>query len=360
MHRPRLLPPGPPLGRPRVSVVVPCYNYGRYLPGCVASVLSQEGVDVEVVVVDDASPDGSVAVADRLAAADTRVRVVKHSVNQGHIATYNDGLDVVTGDYLLLLSADDALPPGALARATALLSRHPEVGLVYGPAVTFSDDPPDLPPASASSWAVWPGREWLTDRCATGQNVVDCPAAVMRTDVYRRVGPYRSTLPHGADLAMWLAAAQVSDVAYVRGAPQAFYRVHELSMSRSTYHLFTTDGIVRDLEEKRQCFDEVLDARSVSDGLAARARRALADQALGIALRTFVWGTASTWPVEELERFATRTDPASPASRRGRALRRRCRIGPARARRHPLLLPREVADKGFERFRAWRREAAGL
>ena len=55
------LPAGP--ADARVSVVVPCYNYGRYLEGCVGSVLSQEGVEVDVLIVDDASPDGSVDIA---------------------------------------------------------------------------------------------------------------------------------------------------------------------------------------------------------------------------------------------------------------------------------------------------------
>src|SRR5437660_6584650 len=73
---------------PRVTVVVPCYNYGRYLPQCLASALDQPGVDVDVVLVDDASTDGSGDVAEELAAADSRITLVRHAVNAGHIATY--------------------------------------------------------------------------------------------------------------------------------------------------------------------------------------------------------------------------------------------------------------------------------
>ena len=68
LHRPK-----PFVGAPRVSVVIPCYNYGRYLPDAVASALDQDGLDVDVLVVDDASPDDSAEVARRLAAADPRV-----------------------------------------------------------------------------------------------------------------------------------------------------------------------------------------------------------------------------------------------------------------------------------------------
>src|SRR5690348_14990448 len=117
--------------RPSVTVVIPCYNYGRYLSTAVKSVLDQPGVDVEAIVIDDASTDESSEVVRALAASDPRVRAILHRRNCGHIATYNEGLEQATGDYVVLLSADDALPVGSLARATALLETHPSVGLVY-------------------------------------------------------------------------------------------------------------------------------------------------------------------------------------------------------------------------------------
>ncbi|MGZ4476136.1 MAG: glycosyltransferase family 2 protein, partial [Nocardioides sp.] len=124
--------PVPLRTRPRVSVVVPCYNYGRYLPDAVGSALDQSGLDVDVLIVDDCSTDDSAAVALRLADADPRVRLLRHETNRGHIQTYNDGLAAVTGDYVVLLSADDLLTPDSLTRAVALMEAHPRVGLVYG------------------------------------------------------------------------------------------------------------------------------------------------------------------------------------------------------------------------------------
>ncbi|MGO4433768.1 glycosyltransferase family 2 protein, partial [Paenarthrobacter sp. RAF9] len=134
--------PVPASAPPTVSVVVPCYNYGHYLPQAVGSALAQEGVDVEVIVVDDASTDGSAAVAWRLASSDPRISVVHHATNQGHIATYNDGLARAGGRYVTLLSADDLLAPGALARAAALMEANPRVGMVYGLPKDFTDQPP--------------------------------------------------------------------------------------------------------------------------------------------------------------------------------------------------------------------------
>ncbi len=117
----RLAPARRAVTRPTVSVVIPCYNYGRYLPECVASVTAQPGVELEIIIVDDASTDGSQDVARALAAADPRIRLLLHAENARHIITYNDGLALATGDYVVLLSADDLLAPGSLARSTSLM-----------------------------------------------------------------------------------------------------------------------------------------------------------------------------------------------------------------------------------------------
>ena len=126
----------------RVDVIIPCYRYGHFLRGCVESVLSQEGVDVRVLVLDDASPDHTAEVGEALAREDRRVTFRRHAANRGHIATYNEGLAWATGDYTLLLSADDLLTPGALGRAVAVLEAHPEVVLAYGREIRTADPRP--------------------------------------------------------------------------------------------------------------------------------------------------------------------------------------------------------------------------
>lgn len=96
-----------------VDVVIPCYNYARYLPQCVESVLNQQGVEVRALIIDDCSQDDSEIVGRRLAEQDSRVEYRRHSINQGHIATYNDGLlNWAEAEYSLLLSSDDVLTLG--------------------------------------------------------------------------------------------------------------------------------------------------------------------------------------------------------------------------------------------------------
>lgn len=212
-----------------VSVVVPCFDYGRYLPEAVGSALDQEGVVVDVVVVDDASTDDSRAVAARLAAADSRVTVVAHAVNQGPVATFNDGLARASGEFLVRLDADDLLTPGSLARAVAVARAYPSVGLVYGHPLHFTDARP-TPRSRVRGWTVWPGRRWLRDRCVDGYNVITSPEVLMRRSVVTAVGGQRP-LAHTHDMEMWLRLAAFADVAYVAGADQAWHRDHPASLS---------------------------------------------------------------------------------------------------------------------------------
>ena len=139
----------------RVDVVVPCYNYGKFLADCVAGALDdQPGTDVRVLIIDDASQDDSAEIAQKLAATDDRVDVIVHPVNRGHIATFNEGLlDWADGDYCILISADDKLTPGALRRAADLMDAHPEVGFVYGNVVGFRDGE-ELPPSRTTTPAL--------------------------------------------------------------------------------------------------------------------------------------------------------------------------------------------------------------
>jgi glycosyltransferase involved in cell wall biosynthesis len=140
--------------RARVSVVIPHYNYGEFLPVSVASALDQTGLDLEIIIVDDKSTDGSIEVARAVAAQDERITLVEHDHNLRHIRTYNDGLDRATGDYVVLLSADDALTHDSLTRSVALMERHPNVGLEYGSVEWFDGD---LPPVGGGRlrWQLW-------------------------------------------------------------------------------------------------------------------------------------------------------------------------------------------------------------
>ena len=104
--------------RASVSVVIPNYNYGRFLGDAATSALSQDDVDVNVIIIDNASTDNSRHVAVALAESDSRVKCIFRTSNQGFVANFNEGLSHATGEYVVLLCADDLLTPGSLGRST--------------------------------------------------------------------------------------------------------------------------------------------------------------------------------------------------------------------------------------------------
>lgn len=337
--------------RPRVSVVVPCYNYGRFLPACLESVLCQRGVDLDVLVVDDASTDGSGEIAETLAADDSRVRVHRNETNLGHIASYNLGFSKVTGDYVLLLSADDMLTNGALARAAALLDARPSVGFVYGWSLPFVSGEA-LPPARTRtrSWSVWTGSDWVADRCQRGWNVIRSSDAVIRRSILAEVGGYREDLPHSGDLEWWLRAALVCDVGMVCGVDQLYYRLHGRNMSRTTY-----ESVIFNLYATCKAYDAAL-AGDEPDRIAMRriAHQRLATYALELATDEYMSGRHDEATLGQYKRFAVAADPAIVSSREWRALKRREAMGLDRARRSPVCRSRDLV-RDFQSKLIWRR-----
>ena len=215
----------------RMDVIVPCYRYGRFLRDCVESALGQQGVELRVLIIDDCSPDNTAEVSQQLMAEDSRVSLIRHTSNRGHIATYNEGIEWIASDYYLLLSADDYLLPNAFGRTAAFMDRHPTVSLAFGQAIVAKVESgvqhSDWHPSSAP-WELVPGRRFIERSGA--RNCVPTPAAVVRTAVQKQVGGYRPELPHSGDMEMWLRLATQGDVGITQ-APHAVYRRHADNMS---------------------------------------------------------------------------------------------------------------------------------
>lgn len=344
-----------------VSVVIPCYRYGHFLEQSVGSALAgQDGVDVKVLIIDDASPDDSAEAARRIAAADSRVEVLVHERNMGHLKTYNQGLlEWADGDYTVLLSADDQLVPGALVRAAALLDAHPEVGFVYGHPVRFTTEAP-LPEARTQGrgWSVWSGKWWLDRRFKAGHGCITSPEVVVRTDLQRKLGGYDPRLPHSGDIEMWMRFAAHADVGYLRDVDQAYYRVHSASMSKTDH-----SGQLDDLRQRRAAYDVVLEKcddtlnEQERQRLADTVHRKLARQALWRAARAYDRGRTGQVPVDELVAFAKDCWPAYRALPEFRGLSVRRRIGPAAMPYLQPLVLSAYAHKGREWlwWRNWRR-----
>lgn len=318
-----------------VSVVIPCYKYGHFLEEAVSSVLDdQGGVDVRVLIIDDASPDDSADVARKIEARDPRVEVKVHAANKGNIATFNEGLlEWADGDYCVLMSADDRLTPGALRRARDLLDAHPGAGFVFGRALWVADGSPDPTPRTrVRGWSVWPGRRWLERLFRQGENPITSPEVVMRTSLLKRVGAFDPRLPHAADMELWMRLAANADVGFIRGVDQAFYRLHGENMRKA-------HSALADLRDRRVVFEMVLDryGEGLPDakGLSDIVHRKLGREALWAAGRAYGRGRTHEPYVNELAAFATDCSPEISGLPLYRTLESHKRIGP-RAMRYML------------------------
>jgi glycosyltransferase involved in cell wall biosynthesis len=328
----------------KVDVVVPCYNYGRFLKACVHSVLNQSVRDVRVLIIDDASSDNSALVAQRLAVEDPRVEVRIHSQNQGHIKTYNEGIEWADSDYFLLLSADDLLVPGAFDRATGILDREPHVVLTYGRGIDWQDNLP-FPAVETEQGNAWTRQNLVREMCAVGANLVTTPTAIGRTNVQKSIGGYRASLPHSADMEMWLRFGARGDVARI-DAVQAVYRQHSSNMSGAYY---SADW--GDYWHRKAAFDSFFEENTNMmpefDSLRARAWQSLAEHALGTGARLLRSGIRRSERDRivhgiELIRLSTRLNPKL---RYSHLLGELLRLPAPEVRGWPVSVMRQAAGK---------------
>jgi hypothetical protein len=350
---------GPGAGRrPLVSVIIPMYNYGHFLPAAVHSTLAQQDVQVEVIIVDDASTDDSAAVADRLAAADPRVTALALPVNGGPARAFNHGYATAAGEFIVRLDADDLLTPRSLARAAAVFDAFPAVGLVYGHPVHFHGPPP--PPATArtqvTSWTIWSGPDWIAERCRRGVNCITTPEAIVRDTALRQAGVLSTGIKVATDIHLWLRLAAIADVGHLDGPDQAFHREHPASITAQPGYTQMTDLI-----ERKAVFDDFFSGPGkdlpAAPALAAAAAASLADEALLAACRAYDRGRTTTVNVPELTDFASLTCPAIQQLPHWRPLRRRQRLGPRLAATPPLFTAAQIARRARSRaaYRHWER-----
>lgn len=202
---------------PLVSVVIPAYDAGAYLPATLRSILSQTFTDFEVIVVDDGSTDDTPAVLQRFAAADPRVRPVVLDRNGGRSAARNRGLDEARGRWVCPMDADDLWFRGRLREFVAASHRHPGADAFTDDLIEFTvtaDGSVSLGQRYVSRVSWWMGGShplrlgpWFRDR--------ECHMrAFIRRDLIERRGiRFPEGLSAGEDLAFYL------QVAFAPGSP---------------------------------------------------------------------------------------------------------------------------------------------
>ncbi len=200
--------------KPKVSIVTPSFNQAKYLERTILSVLNQEYENLEYIIMDGGSTDGSEEIIQKYANRLTYWESVK---DKGQTDAINKGFQRATGDILAWLNSDDTYQPGAITAAVDFLTTHPETGLVYG----------DCHFINAQDDVIGKFNAKLTDYLRLKRGYVHIPqqAAFWRADLWKQVGPLDDQIYFAMDYDLWRRLAKISKIDYV---PQlwANFRLH--------------------------------------------------------------------------------------------------------------------------------------
>jgi glycosyltransferase involved in cell wall biosynthesis len=324
---------------PRVTFVVTCHNYGRFLGQSVESLLGQSLRAIEVIVVDDGSSDDTALVL-RKWRDEPRVRVIRHPRALGHIQSLNEGLTLARGEFVGLLAADDyCIATDGVEQQVSVFDADPGVGFVYSAHwVVDASGRPFRINTPFDSDRVRDGLLEFADLAFV--NYVPHSGTLARRTCHEAFGHYDLSLPYSGDLEMWLRLSSRFRVGYI-ATPLYAYRVHASNMSHAVFSpRGATDDLLRTL---RKSFDAL-------PASAPESLRRLRETALDHAL------LKETWNDRSLGRTRRAWTGLADATRRKPALLRRSSFWGAFAR---LSLLTALGHARYVRLAGWRGAPAG-
>jgi glycosyltransferase involved in cell wall biosynthesis len=199
------------LKRPLVSIVTPSFNQGKYLEETILSVLEQDYPNLEYLIADGGSTDGSREIIERYANLDDpklgRLRWWVSEPDRGQTDAINKGFARAQGEILAWLNSDDTYLPGAIAEAVDyLLTAHPEAGMVYGDA--------NLVDESGAVTGKFPARQTDYRRLRGGYVHIPQQAAFFRASLWQQVGPLDPSFYFAMDYDLWVRLARLAPLHY--------------------------------------------------------------------------------------------------------------------------------------------------
>lgn len=222
---------------PKVSVLIPSYNYARYLRIAVNSVLSQSYSDLEVIVTDDCSTDESRQILEECRRADSRVVCVLHDVNRGLAGARNSGLAASSGEFIALCDADDVWLPNKLKTQLECFEREPNIGLVHSDSFIINGNGN---PTGQRFSAMFHGKSQKTAgslfEVMCLRNFLCVPTVIMRREALENVGGFPFGLRSLEDWVCWTKIARTCPFGYV-DYPLAQYRIHGSSLSNNQQNM---------------------------------------------------------------------------------------------------------------------------
>jgi len=193
------------MASPLVSVVMPVHDGERFVEQAVRSILGQTFADLELIVVDDGSTDGTPTILDRLAESDARMRVLPTEW-AGVVAAANEGCAHARGEYIARMDSDDVSMPERLERQLARLETDPSL-LGVGSWVRYVDERGE----PFGEWRTPQGPGLVAWSLLLGMALAH-PSFVMRRDAFERAGGYSAVAPHAEDYDLLLRLAELGSL----------------------------------------------------------------------------------------------------------------------------------------------------
>ena len=188
---------------PEVSVIIPTFNRAKMVSDCVASVLVQQGVALEVIVVDDCSPDDTGIVIAECFGGDRRVKYLRNDQNSFQAVSRNAGARVASGKYLFFVDDDNILEQNAVAKMIECFKRHPDAGLVAPMAIHQREFSHNLIWTLGSDFNRWTSQpkdtyanlsvEQLPDAPVDWQTTYSPNAFMVLREVFDKVGGFEES-----------------------------------------------------------------------------------------------------------------------------------------------------------------------
>jgi GT2 family glycosyltransferase len=199
---------------PLVSVVVPVYNEEKFLRSCLDSLLAQSYPRVEILVLDDASTDGSWEI---VASYGSRLRRYRQPIHRGQFANVNDGIEMAQGEYIAVYHADDVYDSEIVSREAGYLLRYPEAGAVFCLDIFIDAEGREYGrlqiPRELRGEAPLPYAAVLNGLLSYKNAFLVGPTAMVRASAYADLGGYRGEV-YGiaSDLEMWLRISRARPI----------------------------------------------------------------------------------------------------------------------------------------------------
>ena len=222
---------------PLVSIICLCYNHARFLREALDSVLTQTYPNIEVVIVDDCSTDGSVGIIEEYLQRHPRLKFISTGHNRGNTTAFNIGWRASQGDYVIDFATDDVLLPERVAQQVDAFKKLDNAyGVVYTDAEYISDEGRHLryhyrrrPDGSLASYA--PSGEVFAD--LLGRYIICPPTMMVRRRVFEDLNGYDETLAY-EDFDFWVRSSRTYKYFYLDKITTQ-RRVHSHSLSQGWY-----------------------------------------------------------------------------------------------------------------------------